>query len=226
MSNELFPQLDGLHWEVKLTDEFSNLIQKAAAPGFETRLSLGPDPLIHFDLSYNWFRQLSYGAVIDELSKLRGFFRARKADFDSFLLSLPDVTENEDDGSIAEQVLTPDGNLIAPLIVTREGYDENIYEAAGVNGDPGTAPAISFDGGTPLVAGTDYNLVGPGFALAGVTYPGLAVQFLTDPTGHVATADFSWYYRVRFAQSEQQFDKFLALLYSAQKVELVTTRTQ
>lgn len=225
MSNDIFPALAGVHWEVKLSDEFVNLVQKAAAPGFETRLSLGPDPLVHFELSYNWLRQLSYGAVADELATLRGFFRAHRADFDSFLLSLPDLTENEDDGSTVEQTLTPDANEIAPLVVTREGFDENIYEAGGVNGNPGPAPAIRFDGGAALVAGTDFNFVGPGFSLAGVTYPGLAVQFLTDPTGHVATADFSWFYRVRFEQGSQQFDKFLALLYAAQKVQLVTTRT-
>jgi len=224
VSNELFPTLAGISWQAKLKDEFSTLVQKAAAPGFETRLLLGPDPLIHFDLDYTFLRQASYGAANDELAKLRGFFRARHGDFDSFLLSLPLVTENDADGTIEGQLLTPDANNVAPLVVTREGYDESIYEAAGVNGNPGSAPIIGKDS-VALTAGTDYNIVGPGFALAGVTYPGLAVQFLITTTGHVMGADFSWLYRVRFAQSDQQFDKFLALLYSAQKVQLVTTRT-
>jgi len=224
MSTELFPTLPGASWEVKMKDEFGTLIQKAAAPGFETRLLLGPDPLIHFELDFSWLRQKSYDAMVDELHRFRGFFRARHGDFESFLLSLPPFSENPDDGAVAGQALAPDANFIAPLVVTREGYDENIYEAAGVNGNPGVAPVVNNDG-VPLTAGTDYNIVGPGYALDGVTYPGLAVQFLIDPTGFTMTADFSWYYRVRFEQSDQQFDKFLALLYSANKVQLVTTRT-
>lgn len=223
MSNELFPTLRGLTWELKFTDEFFNIVQKAVAPGYETRISLGPDPLIHFELNYNYLRQTEYGAVVDELSVLRGFYRARQGDFDSFLLFVPYITQNEDDGSIADQVLIPDTNDIAPLIATREGYDENIYEAGGVNGNPGAAPLIAFDG-TPIVLGADYDFVGPGFSVAGTTYPGLAVQFLTDPTGHVVTASFSWYYRVRFEQGTQEFDTMLAFLYSAQTVKLVSTR--
>ena len=223
MSTDLFPTLPGANWEVKMKDEFATLIQKAAAPGFETRLLLGPDPLIHFELDYNFLRQKSYDATSDEPYVLRGFFRARHGDFESFLLSLPVLTENLDDGAVAGQALTPDANHIAPLVITREGYDENIYEVGGVNGNPGSAPVV-YNGGVSLTAGTDYNIVGPGYALDGVTYPGLAVQFLIDPTGFTMTADFSWYYRVRFEQSDQEFDKFLALLYSAQKVQLVTSR--
>jgi len=224
MSNLIFPKLKGLTWNNKYTDEFFTLIQKAAAPGYETRVSLGPDPIIHFELEYGYLRQNSGQAITDELAILRGFYRARNGDFDSFLVWFPDLTQNEDDGSVVDQLLTPDANSIAPLIVTREGYDENIYEAFGVNGDPGAAPLISYDG-MPIVSGADYNFVGPGFSLAGITYPGLAVQFLTSPIGHVVTADFAWYYRVRFEDGTQEFDAFLALLYSAQKVKLMTTRT-
>lgn len=236
MSNVLFPALPGISWEVKLSDEFSNLIQKAAAPGFETRLSLGPDPLIHFELDFTFLRQpgaggaATYGTATDELNTLRGFFRARNADFDSFLIFMPLLTENAADGSVTGQALTPDANNIAPLAITEAGsYNENIYEAAGVNGDPlptGTAAPVIRKDGTPLTITTDYNIVGPGFALSGVTYPGLAIQFLASTSGHVMTADFSWLYRVRFEQSKQEFDKFLALLYSANKVQMVTTRTQ
>ena len=224
MSNAVFPTLAGLTWELKFTDEFKNLVQAAAAPGFETRISLGPDPLIHIELIYEFLRRNAYHAANDELAILRGFFRARQGDFDSFLLSVPALTGNTADGSVVGQALTPDANNIAPLVITRESYNENIYEAAGVNGDPGSAPVIKKDG-TALTITTDYNIVGPGFSLAGVTYPGLAIQFLASTSGHTMTSNFSWYYRVRFEQGAQEFDAFMALLYSAQKVQMVTTRT-
>lgn len=233
MSNATFPKLPGINWEVKISDEFRNLIQDAAAPGYETRVSLGSDPLPHFELTYNFLRQPGSqadtpGSPVEELMNLRGFFRARQGNFDSFLLYAPDVTENSADGQVTGQTLTPDGNNIAPLIVTRAGFSENIYEAAGVNSDPlyptGAAAPLIKRAGTPLVLGTDYTIQGPGVVSGSTTYPGLAVVFITSGAGAI-TADFTWFYRVRFEQSAQEFDKFLALLYSADKVQLVVTRT-
>jgi hypothetical protein len=232
VSNLLFPKLPGLHWEPKISREFATLVQKAAAPGYETRVSLGPDPIRHFDLSYDWLRQPGSqadtpGSPVEELEALAGFFDARQGSFDSFLLYAPDVTENNADGVIAAQVLTPDANNIAPLIVTRAGFNENIYEAAGVNGNPlgvGAAPVIKKDG-TPLVVTTDYSFHGPGYAVGNTTYPGLAIAFVASTGGHVITADFTWFYRVRFEQDTQEFQKFLALLYEAQQMQLVVTRT-
>lgn len=233
MSNLVLPNFPGRHWELKITDEFTNLISKAAAPGYDTRVSLGPDPIQHFELSYDFLRQPgsqadTLGDPVEELMEFRGFFRARQGDFDSFLLYLPDFTENPEDGTITDQVLTPDGNGIAPLIVTRGGFGENIYEAAGVNGDPlyptGAAVPALTRGGSPLVAGTDYNIVGPGFTAGSTTYPGLAVQFITSGAGTIE-ATFWWFYRVRFEQGTQEVGKFLALLYEVQKMQLVQTRT-
>ncbi len=226
MSTELFPDLPGLSWECKFKDEFGTLIQPAAAPGFETRLLLGPDPIQHLELDYTFLREGAYNTEAHEQQILRGFFRSRKGDFESFLLSLPVITDNPADGTVTGQVLTPDAvNNVAPLIVSQGGYyDEAIYEAAGVNGNPGTPPVIYKDGAA-LAIETDYTWQGPGYAVAGVTWPGLAIQFITGTTGAVITADFSWFLRVRFAQNAQQFDKFLALLWSAQQVQLVTTRT-
>ena len=232
MSTSIWPVLPGLQWELKTSDEFSTLIQKAATPGNETRIPLADDPLIHFELSYDWLRQpgsqadqpASLGAQADELNTLRGFFRAMKGDAISFLLKASDVTENAADSTVTGQALAPDANFVAPLIVTRAGYNETIWEAFGVNGNPGTAPTIKKDG-TPLTVTTDYTIQGPGYAVAGITYSGLAVQLVADPTGHTITADFSWYYRVRFEKGTREFDKFLAMLYSAQSVQLVQSRT-
>lgn len=229
----MFPNrtaLPGLSWEMKTRDEFFNLTQKAAAPGYRTSVNLGPDPIIHFELTYDWLRQAGSQAgtpSTDELWTLRALFRNMKGDFDSFLLYAPDVTENTADGQITGQALTPDSNNIAPLIVTRSTDNENIYEAAGVNGNPlvtgASAPVIKKDG-TPLTLTTDYTIQGPGFAVGNTTYPGLAIVFVASTTGHTITADFTWYYRVKFEQGDQEYDKFLALLYDAQTVKLEQTR--
>lgn len=227
MSNAVFPTLRGLAWNVKRTPEWSTLIQSAALPGYETRLQLGPDPIFHFECDYEFLAESLYGSSFNELERLAGFFNSMGGDFSSFLLSLPTLTQNAAHGTITGQTLTPDGNNIAPLIVTRDGpgsnYSENIYEAAGVNSNPGSPPVIKKDS-TPLVVNTDYTIQGPGYAVGNTTYPGLAVVFITATGGHVMTADFSWYYRVRFEQSKQEFSAFAYLLWECQQLQMIGTR--
>jgi uncharacterized protein DUF2460 len=230
VSSLLFPQLPGVHWELSTGDEFHTLIQEAAAPDYESGLLLGEDPTLHFELQYSWLRQpgaQGHTGSTDELNALRGFFRACKGDLVSFLLYAPHVTENAADGIVAGQTLTPDTNDVAPIVVTRAGYSENLYELAGVNSNPvvtgGAAPVIKQDG-VALVAGTDYTIQGPGYAWSGGSYPGLVVVFAASTAGHTYTADLTWYYRVRFAQKRQDFKKFLAYLYDAQKIQLKTRR--
>ncbi len=232
MGNAIWPWLPGLHWELKVKDEFFNLVQKAAAPGYETRISLGPDPLLHLELSYDFLREpgspdksLPAGAD-DELQILRGFFRARQGDFDSFLVDLGAITGNPAESAIEGQPLTPDANGVAPLIVSWSGgYNENIYELARDRATGNVATPQLYLNGAPMVAGTDYAIQGPGYAEAGVTYPGLVAVITKAISGAPVTADIGWFYRVRFEQGTQQFDKFLALLYLAQQIQLVTTRT-
>jgi hypothetical protein len=54
---ETFPDLPGLAWEVHLDDEFRTLIQRSNAPGYESRISKGPDAVTHIKLHYNFLRQ-------------------------------------------------------------------------------------------------------------------------------------------------------------------------
>lgn len=224
MNTSVFPVLPGLHWEFKVEDEFRVLTNPAVNPGFDTTTLLGPDPLLHFDLSYNWLREpgspdgsLPAGGD-DELQILRGFFRSVYGNAVSFLLDLGALTQNPGDSSITGQPLTPDASGVAPLAVTGSGlFSENLYELQ--------PDSVLYMNGAAMTLGTDYTIQGPGVAGAGgVTYPGLAAVITKTIAGPV-TADLGWYYRVKFKQSSQQFDRFLALLYSAQQVQLVTSRT-
>lgn len=233
MSNVLLPTLKGLDWTQNLPKKkarFTTLVQEAFATGRTTRVMGAPDPVYDFELSYEFLREANYGSTFNELRRLEAFFNARGGDFDSFLLSLPTLTQNTADGTIAGQALTPDGNAIAPLVVTRDpslvAYNETIFEAAGVNGNPGVAPVIKKNG-VALVLGTDYTIQGPDYVFGSTTYPGLAVVFITSIAGSpipVFTGDFSWYYRVRFAQSSQEFELFSFLLWQTQQIQLVGER--
>ena len=222
MSNLLFPTLSSLGWTVKMAPEYFTEVQKAAAPGYETRLSYGPDPIYHFELSYEVLREnlLAY----NELRRILGFFNQCRGNFASFLLNLTSLTQNINDSYVAGQVLTVDANGYAPVVVTRDYDTENIYQLAGVNGNPGTAPQI-YVGGVLQTLGINYNIVGPGVATSSTTYPGLVIQFITSPGSNVVTANFSWYYQVRFEESKQDFDLFSYLFWECKSLKLIETRT-
>lgn len=219
LSKTLWPTLKGLRWDVKMTPEFFGFEHKSVAPGFDTELSFGPDPLYHFECEYEVLRERP---GFDERRALQSFFEARRGKWQSFLLYMPTLTQNPDDGIATGQVLTPDVNGYAPIVVTRQYRTETIYELAGVNGNPGRRPLFYMNG--TLLSSSQYTVRGPGLETAGGTYPGLVVQLLIGVTGQV-TADFTWYYRVRFEQSKQEFNLFCYLLWEAQQVKLISTRT-
>ena len=77
-----------------------------------------------------------------------------------------------------------------------------------------TTPIEVYDNGVLQVAGTDYLLLGPGLALPGYSFMGLYLKWLHTPTGPV-TANFYFYFRVRFAEDKQGFSQFLAQFWTA-----------
>jgi uncharacterized protein DUF2460 len=312
VANILFPTLKGLTWDIKKIPEDATLIQTAANLGYETRVSLTPDPIWHFECKYAVLRQNVQGAVTDELKVLEGFFTARKGDFQSFLLNLSTLTQNTKDSSVTGQTLIPDSNGVAPFVLTPLGltytppinnvYDvadtnvlETIFELAGVNGNPGTPPVLKM-GSTTLIqtgpttySGTipssspyqvtisnwisdlanvkangvsltltsgspasgqyavasgvytfnsaqagqtlsiaysrqgDYSIEGIGYNSGNYSYPGLVAVITTTITGTI-TADFSWYYRVRFEQNKQEFLLFSYMLWETQEVQMKGVR--
>ena len=218
----LWPALPGLTWDVKLAPEFFGQEHKGTTPGYDTETSYGPDPLYHLEMTFSILRDTS---VLNERRILQNFFEAMGGRFRSFLLSMPTITQNPADGFVAGQPLIVDANNYAPLAITRPYLNENVYEPAGINGNPGTAPVI-YIGGTPQVAGVNYNIIGPpGVATSTASYPASVVWFLSTPGGAV-TADINWLYRMRFEQTKQEFNAFMFLLYEANQVQICSTRTQ
>jgi hypothetical protein len=213
-------------WDIKKIPEFFNLTQKAAFPGFETRLSLGPDPLFHFECSFEVLREATAGALKNERCYIESFFKARRGGFDSFLISLTDFTQNLADSTVFAQPLTLDSGNVAPIVVTHSGLDagldeienENIYE---LDGAPKFFQTVAGER-HELDAGVDYELSGPGYSSSGISYPGLIVRFAQAFSG--VTADFSWFYRVKFEEDKLELNLFSYLLWNCDQIKLVTTR--
>jgi hypothetical protein len=220
MSRLVFPHLYGLAWEMTKHRLPSTLKQGAFTPGYSTRLQRGPDPIFSFDLEY---KVLDDGLAHDSLNILEGWHNDRGGNFDSFLLKLSDVVSGAV-STITGQVITPDSGGCAPIVraIGTSGSAENIYELAGVNGNPGTAPVLHMSGSV-LNAGTDYTIQGPGYSGSGYSYPGLVAVISKTITGTV-TADFTWYYRVLFAEDEMELQMFLYKLWTLKKVTLEVSR--
>jgi hypothetical protein len=216
MSNVKFPHLYGLAFDVKKTVDTGTVIQPTWSLRRETRINRDPDPISNFSLHYVI---LDDGLARNSLNQLEAFFRARKGAYDSFLLSLDDVTKSTH-GTVTGQSLTPDGSGYAPFLRTIYSTDvETVFELAGVNGNPGTPPVVKMSG-TPLTTSpSQYTIHGPGVAGTGVTYPGMVAEITASITGPI-TADFTWYYRVRFEQDEAEFEMFHYLLWEAQEIKL------
>lgn len=228
MGNLLFPHLHGLAWNVKRTPNFKTLVQQSVAPGWETRVSFGSNVIYNFALSYTILRKGYNGH--DELSKLIAFFEDCGGQRDSFLFDVGDLTNDPAESSVTGQVLTIDGNNCAPLYRTKPGTSnkELIFELSRDGSGNVVNPIVKNDG-TTLTLGTDYQIYSPDQTMtglidnAGIAYENWVIQFLSTFSGPI-TADFGWYYRVRFAQDAQEFEMFFKNLWRAQKVELVGTR--
>jgi hypothetical protein len=221
MSAILFPHITkGLAFDVKPKQIGGTTKQSAWALGKETRISRGPDLLNGWTLHY---RKLEDGLTYDSLNQLKAFFHDRAADYDSFLLKLDDVSKATH-STVTGQPLTVTSGY-APFVINIGTTTslETIFELAGVNGNPGTPPVLHMAGTGVLTPGTDYTIQGPGVAISGTTYPGLVAIITHGITGAV-TADFTWYYRVRFEQNEQEYEMFHYLLYEAQEVRLIEVR--
>jgi uncharacterized protein (TIGR02217 family) len=191
MSNQVYPSLLGFDMSVKWKPTFANLIQQAVT-GAEVRILLRSYPIYDEELKYEFLRSDSVNL---ELQTLVGFFLQRSGSADSFLWIHP-----EDNSVTAQNFGTGDGNTTAfPLVRAYGGYVEpvmwpNVITGVYLNGVPTGA----------------YTLGALG-----------VITFTTAPGNGVAiTWTGTYYYRARFLDDLEEFERFANLLWSAGKVQL------
>ena len=86
MSDELFPELPGLEWELSKTPIFNTKIM-TSVNGRELRASYQGIPKYEISMSYAFLRESKNRG---ELQILESFFLERRGAFDSFLLKMPE----------------------------------------------------------------------------------------------------------------------------------------
>ncbi len=194
MSNELFPDLPGLKWNVRRAPSF-NTLKKTSVGGREYRAANQLYPTYRYKLAYEFLRDQRKG--VDELRTLVGFFNSRRGAFDSFLFEDPDdhYTENDSFG-------VGTGTTTAfQLFRTFGGFSEPVFD---LNGAP-----IIYKDGVKQTATTHYTVSSSGL-----------VTFVSAPAaGAVLKWTGSFYWRCCFDKDEADFEKFLQDLWELKTCE-------
>ena len=223
MSDAIYPsQIYGLTLKVVKAPEGDTLIQSAANK-VELRLAQTENPIWHWSLTYeqlfNDLRNPNYTA--SELETLMGFYLARRYRFDDFLFDDPE------DDSVTNQTLQlvndGAGNYYTPLQRNMGGQfyedvtdlnaqgDAHYFPLSGTHNKifaNGVQQSQSYLGNTG-----DFDLLGPGLAIPGYSFSGLYLKWHSAPTAPI-TGTFMFYFRVRFEQDRQDFEKFLYRLWT------------
>ena len=200
----IFPALPGLGWSVTKTPRFTGRIQNAVS-GRELRVLDQVNPIWTWTLTYSLLRDrwdaratTGAGAEYDELRTLAGFFLQQQGRFRPFLFD--DPTDNR----IANQILgIGDGNTLAfQLVRSMSGFDEPITA-------PDVISSIRFNG--VRQDQTDYIVDSESGLVTFVTPP---------PEGQVIAADFTYRFRVRFAEDSAEFENFMYQLWQLKQIKL------
>lgn len=206
--NITFPAtLPGLGWSVTRKPTFKTLTQQAVG-GQEARLSLWKNPLWEFELTFDYLKDVSVlNNAPTPLAVLMGFYLQAQGAGQDFLLRLADLTQNPSDGAIAGQAIgTGDGTATNFQLVRSIGaWQEDIQNPDAVS--------------NIYVNGAEQD---SGWLIA----PNGIITFAAAPAaGAIITADFTWFYRVRFADDSLEFENFSFLLYQLQQLNLIQVRT-
>ncbi len=206
----IFPTLPGLTWSVTKQPRFATRVQRAVS-GRELRTLDQPNPIWTWTLTYSLLRDGwdsrgtgGSGAGYDELRTLMGFFLRQQGSF------LPFLYEDPSDHSLVGQVIgTGDASADAFQLVRTMGA---ALEGGGFL-EPITAPNA--------VADIYWNGVTQDPSSYAVNFDTGLVTFSTPPpSGQVISADFTYYFRVRFSDDSAEFENFMYQLWSLRQVKL------
>lgn len=197
VSNEIFPAMPGLKWDVSKVPNFSTAVQRSVG-GREVRAAFQPYPIWQWSLAFEFLRETT---GFTEFQQLAGFYTARQGCFDSFLYEDP-----TDKTATDQNFGTGDGTTVAFQLRRRLGSG-GLYEPIyNLNG----APVIKKAGVTQSTP-ADYSVSSTGL-----------VTFTSPPAGAAAlTWSGGYYWRVRFADDMADFVNFADKFWRANQISLV-----
>jgi Conserved hypothetical protein 2217 (DUF2460) len=219
MSNAVFPgAIRGLDIAVTKSAEFETIVQ--SAPSFsETRIAQAQNPRWHWQLTYNYLKDdwddLSVYVPYTDYKTMQGFFLARQGQFDDFLYLDPD------DNFVGPALYGAVPNPLAQLQTVTDGVG-NYYSPIQRNFGGQFWEDITDIGGITVYAngalqtvGVNYNIFGPGLAIPGYSFGGKYIQWIASGSPALpVTAQFQFFFRVRFEEDTQDFERWLWQLWN------------
>jgi uncharacterized protein (TIGR02217 family) len=201
----VYPVLPGLAYSVKRTPTWSTRVQQSIS-GKETRVADYAYPRYAYELVYDssrggFLRQGKTAAgTFAELATLLGFFNTAQGSFGMFYFTDPD-----DNAVTGQSFGTGDGATTAfQLARALGGFVEPVQA---VNGSPQIYIAGVLQSGGYTVGATGI------------------VTFTTAPAnGAALTWTGSYYWAARFADDKIDFEKFMASLWEAKSVKLISVK--
>jgi uncharacterized protein (TIGR02217 family) len=210
MSNQIFPSVPGLTWPLKETPTGSTRVSTHVS-GREVRAPLFAVPRYQFELVYDNLSSspLDSGSGASSLQAIEGFFLAMQAQFESFLVKKSDHTKDISDSVVSGQLLGTGDGARTDFLFTRPigSHNEPVgqVEPTGLN--------VYVDGVLKTVT-TDYSVILPN-----------VLRLATAPASFKSvTADYTHYFRCRFAEDTIDFSYFMYQLAEAQSVKLITVK--
>jgi uncharacterized protein (TIGR02217 family) len=202
MSTAVFPSLPGIAFPVPREAIWDTLPHEATS-GKETRVAQRSAP------RWRWtvlFKVLRTQPAFLEFQTLVGFFNARQGKFDSFL-----YTDPYDNVVTGQAIGTGDGSTKPFQLVRAFGsFVETVLA-------PNVVSAVYLNG--VVQSGGSYSVSNWGAAAPGV------VTFTSAPGAGVAvTADFSYYWPVRFDDDVASFGNFMQNLYDLKKLSFISIK--
>lgn len=209
MSDELFPELPGLEWDLVKTPSFNTKIMQSVN-GRELRASYQSVPKYEINMSFSFLRE-SKGRT--EQQALEGFFLDRRGSFDSFLLKMPD--DNQFDCTFTGGGTQTTFQLYKTMNGKRIPLSHSLASSRPAN------PLMWNVRSLKTMWDADDSKPMWNKATARIGKDGQLI--LTEPLedGQAITVAGTYYYRCRFKDDEQQYTNFMSKLWKAQKVVLI-----
>lgn len=211
MSTAYLPDLAGIGWTRTRGASFKTLISEAAS-GLEARSALQSLPRWKWELPYSYIRT---GTPYFDFEKLFGFFMQQYGSLTSFF-----IRDQFDNSVTGQSIATGNGVTVAfQLQRTMQGYTEPIFGVdtrGSATYGPYTRPAAltpqAYVNGLPVTA-TFANDTGV-----------MTLATAAGTSGQPITADFSYPFRVRFADDHLDV-KGVFSTWNTGSVKLIQSRT-
>ncbi len=204
MSTQLFPTLSGLEWDIKRSEIWGGTTIQESVSGKRTGIQNWSSPRYSWEVSVSVLpaiASMSNAPSSADFPSLFGFFNSRGGRFDTFLYQ-----DLDDNTSTAQSLGTGNSSAVKfQLVKTYGGYVEPVFA-------PHTVSNVYLD--AVALGSSLWSVQGWGSTAPGV------VTFTSAPGSTQAiSANFTYYFPVRFDEDIATYNNFMKYLYENKSIK-------